>query len=118
MDPDLEVLSGSASKLKALPGWASNGCGVSVSEYSCAQCTWSPYKLWRSNSIFNYGLWPPHGFWRFDCFCCVHAVVGVTAVVDVPIDTCAGALVGVPAVVGVTAMVDVPTDAMLVPLLW
>ncbi len=30
-------------------------CGVSASEYSCAQCTWSPNKLGRSNSIFN--LW-------------------------------------------------------------
>ncbi len=43
-------------------------------------------------------------------FFVVPALVGVTAVVDVPTDTCAAALVGVPAVVGVTAMVDVPTD--------
>jgi hypothetical protein len=28
---------------------------VSANEYSCAVCTWSPNKLWRSNSIFN--LW-------------------------------------------------------------
>jgi hypothetical protein len=28
---------------------------VSANEYSCAQSTWSPNKLWRSNSIFH--LW-------------------------------------------------------------
>jgi hypothetical protein len=32
------------------------GCGVSANENSCAHhVTWSPSKLWRSNSIFN--LW-------------------------------------------------------------
>jgi hypothetical protein len=32
------------------------GCGVSANENSCAHhMTWSPNKLWRSNSIFN--LW-------------------------------------------------------------
>ncbi len=31
-------------------------CGVSANDYSCAHhVTWSPNKLWRSNSIFN--LW-------------------------------------------------------------
>ncbi len=31
-------------------------CGVSANEYSCVHhVTWSPNKLWRSNSIFN--LW-------------------------------------------------------------
>jgi hypothetical protein len=34
-------------------------CGVSANENSCAHhATWSPNKLWRSNSIFN--LWRSH----------------------------------------------------------
>ncbi len=32
-------------------------CGVSANEYSCVHhVTWSPNKLWRSNSIFNLRL--------------------------------------------------------------
>jgi hypothetical protein len=36
-------------------GWPlALGCGISANEYSCAQhCTYSPNKLWRSDSIFN-----------------------------------------------------------------
>jgi hypothetical protein len=53
-------------------GWGD--CGVSANEYSCAHhVTWSPNKLWRSNSIFNLskcmpllrcatGCWPPTPF--------------------------------------------------------
>ncbi len=33
------------------------GCGVSANENSCANHeTWSPNKLWRSNSYLTYGL--------------------------------------------------------------
>jgi hypothetical protein len=35
-------------------GGEGGSCGVSANEYSCAHhVTWSPYKLWRSTSIFN-----------------------------------------------------------------
>jgi hypothetical protein len=38
------------------PKCGGGGCGVSANENSCAyHVTWSPNKLWRSNSIFN--LW-------------------------------------------------------------
>jgi hypothetical protein len=37
-------------------GWREGDCGVSANEYSCSHhVTWSPNKLWRTNSIFN--LW-------------------------------------------------------------
>ncbi len=36
-------------------GCRGGSCRVSISEYSCGVCTWSPNQLWRSNSIFN--LW-------------------------------------------------------------
>jgi hypothetical protein len=31
-------------------GGGGEGCGISANEYNCA-CTWSPNKLWISNSI-------------------------------------------------------------------
>jgi hypothetical protein len=35
-------------------GGGEGGCGVSANENSCAHhVTWSPNKLWRSNSIFK-----------------------------------------------------------------
>jgi hypothetical protein len=33
-------------------GWGGGGSGFSANKYSYAQCTWSPKKLWRSNSIW------------------------------------------------------------------
>jgi hypothetical protein len=36
------------------------GCEVSSNEYSCTVYTWSPNKLWRSNSIFYLWMQPVH----------------------------------------------------------
>jgi hypothetical protein len=45
------------------------GFGVSANEYSCAHhVTWSPNKLWRSNSIFNLRSAP---LTSYHVICCI-----------------------------------------------
>ncbi len=50
-------------------GGGGGSCGVSANQYSCAHhVTWSPNKLWRSNSIFNpcesNASWCSVGLWN------------------------------------------------------
>jgi hypothetical protein len=50
----LSLLTNSTLIYQSKRGGMGRGCGVSANEYSYAHhVTWSPNKLWRSNSIFN-----------------------------------------------------------------
>ncbi len=58
------ILANSALVYEPKWGGGGGGCGVSADEHSCAQCTRSSKKLWRSISIFN--LWLCFSFQAFN----------------------------------------------------
>ncbi len=51
----LFLLTNGALVIRVQMWWRGGSSGVSANEYSCAHhVTWSPNKLWRSNSIHSY----------------------------------------------------------------